>query len=91
VEDMICRHHEVAQAGVIGVPDAVWGESVRAFVVLKAGAPTTVDDLRAFLQERMADWKIPDSIHFERELPLGSTGKINRRLLRERALAIHGG
>jgi long-chain acyl-CoA synthetase len=86
VEDVICRHPAVAQAGVIGVPDAVWGESVRAFAVLKAGAAATVDDLRAFLLERLADWKIPDSIYFERELPLGRTGKVNRRLLREVAL-----
>jgi long-chain acyl-CoA synthetase len=86
VEDVICRHPAVAQAGVVGVPDAVWGESVCAFVVLKTDAATTVDDLRAFLLERLADWKIPDSIHLERELPLGPTGKVNRRLLRELAL-----
>ena len=86
VEDVICRHPAIAQAGVVGVPDAVWGESVRAFVVLKAGAAATVDDLQAFLQERLADWKMPDSIYFKRELPLGRTGKVNRRLLREVAL-----
>jgi acyl-CoA synthetase (AMP-forming)/AMP-acid ligase II len=90
VEDVICRHPAVAQAGVVGVPDAVWGESVCAFVTLKAGADATAtpDDLRAFLQERLADWKMPDSIYFERELPLGRTGKVNRRLLREAALEL---
>jgi acyl-CoA synthetase (AMP-forming)/AMP-acid ligase II len=48
--------------------------------------PPTI--LRAFLQERLADWKMPDSIYFERELPLGRTGKVNRRLLREAALEL---
>jgi long-chain acyl-CoA synthetase len=86
VEDVICQHPAVAQAGVVGVPDDTWGESVRAFVVLKAGAAATTDDLRAFLLERLGDWKVPDSIYFERELPLGPTGKVNRRLLREVAL-----
>jgi acyl-CoA synthetase (AMP-forming)/AMP-acid ligase II len=91
VEDIICLHQAVAQAGVVGVPDAVWGESVCAFVVLKAGTAATIDDLRAFLLERLADWKIPDSIYFKRELPLGPTGKINRRLLRELALELSTG
>jgi acyl-CoA synthetase (AMP-forming)/AMP-acid ligase II len=86
VEDVICRHPAVAQAGVVGVPDDTWGESVRAFVVLKTGAAATADDLRTFLLERLGDWKVPDSIYFERELPLGPTGKVNRRLLREVAL-----
>jgi acyl-CoA synthetase (AMP-forming)/AMP-acid ligase II len=88
VEEVICRHPAVAQAGVVGVPDVTWGESVRAFVVLKAGAAATVDDLRAFLQDRLADWKVPDSIYFKRELPLGPTGKVNRRLLYEVALEL---
>jgi acyl-CoA synthetase (AMP-forming)/AMP-acid ligase II len=86
VEDVICRHPAVAQAGVVGVPDDTWGESVRAFVVLKTGAAATADDLRTFLLELLGDWKVPDSIYFERELPLGPTGKVNRRLLREVAL-----
>jgi acyl-CoA synthetase (AMP-forming)/AMP-acid ligase II len=86
VEDVICRHPAVAQAGVVGVPDVTWGESVRAFVVLKAGAAASADELRAFLLERLGDWKVPDSIYFERELPLGPTGKVNRRLLREAAI-----
>jgi long-chain acyl-CoA synthetase len=86
VEDVICRHPAVAQAGVVGVPDDTWGESVRAFVVLKTGAAATADDLRTFLLERLGDWKVPDSIYFERELPLGPTGKVSRRLLREVAI-----
>jgi acyl-CoA synthetase (AMP-forming)/AMP-acid ligase II len=88
VEEVICRHPAVAQAGVVGVPDATWGESVRAFVVLKAGAAATGDDLRAFLLKRLGNWKVPDSFYFERELPLGPTGKVNRRLLREVALEL---
>jgi hypothetical protein len=83
VEDVICQHPAVAQAGVIGVPDDIWGESMRAFVVLKTGAAASADDLRTFLLERLSDWKVPDSIYFKHELPLGSTGKVDRRLLRE--------
>jgi len=91
VEEIICRHPAVAQAGVVGVPDATWGESVRAFVVLKIGATLTGEELRTFLFERLADWKIPDLIYFESQLPLGPTAKVNRRLLREKALEMSTG
>ena len=86
VEEIICRHPAVAQTGVVGVPDATWGESVRAFIVPKANASLTGEELRAFLFERLADWKIPDLIYFESQLPLGPTGKVNRSRLREQAL-----
>jgi len=87
VEEVLCGHAAVAQAGVVGVPDPMWGESVHAAVVLKPGTFATADQLRAFLGDRLADWKAPASIAIERDLPIGPTGKVQRRLLRERVLA----
>jgi acyl-CoA synthetase (AMP-forming)/AMP-acid ligase II len=86
VEEALCEHAVVAQAGVIGVPDPQWGEAVCAFLVLEPGTAVTGDELRAFLSERLNERKVPASMAFERELPLGPTGKVQRRLLRERAL-----
>lgn len=91
VENVICRHPAVAQAGVVGVPDPIWGESVCAFVVLKTGASAAIDELRAFLLERLGDWKVPEVIYFKHELPLGSTGKVDRRQLRTLAGEKSGG
>jgi long-chain acyl-CoA synthetase len=86
VEEALCDHPAVARAGVVGLPDPVWGESVHAVVVLEKGAAATAEQLRAFLADRLADWKAPASIAIESDLPIGPTGKVQRRMLRERVL-----
>ncbi len=87
VEEVLFMHPAVAEAAAIGIPDPYRGETVKAFVVLKGGAVATADELIAFCKERLAPFKIPKQIEFERDLPKSLIGKVLRRELRERELA----
>ena len=82
VEEAFYRHPDVFEVGVVGIPDAVAGESVHAFVALREGAgPVSPEELLCFASEHIADYKLPKSITFIDALPKGATGKIDRRLL----------
>jgi fatty-acyl-CoA synthase len=83
VENVLREHPAVADCGVIGVPDARWGEVGRAVVVLRPGAQATEEDLLRFLDGRIARFKIPKSVRFTGELPRTGTGKILKKRLRE--------
>ncbi len=83
VEAVVLEHPDVQEAAVIGVPHAVLGEDVGAFVVLRAGASLTTDDLRDFCAERLADYKRPRQIIFVDELPRNATGKVMKHVLKE--------
>jgi fatty-acyl-CoA synthase len=87
VENVLREHPAVADCGVIGVPDARWGEVGRAVVVLRPGAEATEEDLLSFLDGKIARFKIPKSVRFSGELPRTGTGKILKKRLRE----THGG
>ena len=86
VEEALSKHPAVLEAGVIGVPDAVWGERVVAFVTLRNGSRPRSEDIIRFAQRRLADYKLPEKIVFLEALPKGPTGKVQRRELRERYL-----
>jgi acetyl-CoA synthetase len=87
VEEALLRHADIEQAGVIGVPDDVRGEAIKAFV-----QPTTDgydperlrEELRTLVRERLAEYEYPREIEFVDALPQTSTGKIRRATLRER-------
>jgi acyl-CoA synthetase (AMP-forming)/AMP-acid ligase II len=79
VEEVILTHPGVAEAAVVGVPDAELGEEVGAAVALKSGAVADVDELRAFVKERVAAYKYPRTIWLVDSLPKGPTGKILKR------------
>ena len=79
----MCEHSAVAEAGVVGRKDALWGETVVAHVALRPGQRLDEQELIAFARERLADYKVPVSIIFHSELPKGATGKIQRRALRD--------
>jgi acyl-CoA synthetase (AMP-forming)/AMP-acid ligase II len=83
VEEVLYQHPAVRVAGVIGVPDPTWGEIVKAYVTLKDGAVLSEPELKQFLQPRLAAYKLPERITFLPELPLGATGKVHRKTLRE--------
>lgn len=88
IEDCLLRHEAVALAAVVGKPDALRTEIVKAFVVLKPGfspSPKLVGELQAFVRERLSAHEYPREIAFRDELPLTTTGKIIRRLLRAEA------
>jgi len=82
VEAVLYQHHAVSEVGVVGRPDHLWGEIVVAFVVLRSGQIATEAELIAFARERLADYKTPEIVIFQAELPKSPTGKIQRRALR---------
>jgi fatty-acyl-CoA synthase len=82
VEDVLMRHPAVALAGVVGVPDAVQGELIAAFVVPKPGHSLTETELTAHCREQASRYKIPDFISIRESLPVTVTGKLMRRELK---------
>jgi len=85
VENALAEHPAVADVAVVGVPDERWGEIVQACVVLEAGHRASGRQLMRFLRGRLADYKIPTRYEFMPALPRNPTGKLLRRLLRERS------
>jgi long-chain acyl-CoA synthetase len=87
VEQVLTTHPAVADVAVFGIPDEEWGEQVKAAVELLAGhepSPELEAELVAFCRDRMAHYKCPRSVDFEAELPRHPTGKLYKRLLRDR-------
>ena len=87
VESALTQHPNVLEAAVIGIPHAYWGESVHAVVVLKPGIPPTRDTAEAIVElarQRLATFEVPRSLSFVDQLPRNASGKILKRLLRER-------
>ena len=83
VEDVLAEHPAVRESAVVGVPDEKRGETVKAFVSVKAGSEVTEEELIAHCKERMAAYKYPRQIVIIDELPKTVTGKILRRELRD--------
>jgi len=84
VEQVIASHPAVAMVAVIGVPDSQWGEAIKACVVLKPGHTATEDEIRQWCRDRLASYKKPKYVEFMAELPLSGTGKVLKRVLRDR-------
>jgi long-chain acyl-CoA synthetase len=87
VDAVLLEHPAVGDAATIGVPDDEWGESVCSVVELRAGhapSPELGDELIAFCRARLAHFKCPRTVEFSDALPRFDTGKIQRRVLRDR-------
>ena len=83
IEEALATHPAVAEVGVAGTSDAVKGEVVHAWVVLRAGQTATEPELRAYCRERLAAYKVPARVEFRDSLPKTLVGKVLRRALKE--------
>ena len=88
IEDCLIRHPAVALAAVVGKPDALRTEIVKTFIVLKSGhsrSDALAADIQGFVKTRLSAHEYPREITFIDEMPMTTTGKVIRRLLRQRA------
>jgi long-chain acyl-CoA synthetase len=81
IDEVLFQHEAVAAAATIGVPDALYGEEVVAFIVLREGATVSEDEMLDYCRERLADYKCPKSVRFVADIPKGPTGKLLKREL----------
>ncbi len=84
LENAVLEHPSVLECAVIPVPDTRWGEVPKALVSLKPGRAASEEEILLHCRARLAGFKMPKSVEFLEELPKGGTGKILKRILRER-------
>ncbi|OAS86658.1 MULTISPECIES: long-chain-fatty-acid--CoA ligase [Metabacillus] len=89
IEEVLYEHPSVQEAVVIGVPDQYRGETVKAFIVLKAGKTATSDEIILYCRQHLAAFKVPKYIDFKEALPKTNVGKILRRALRDETVKKH--
>lgn len=82
LEEVILKMDGVLDVAVIGVPDELMGERVKAFVVTRSGVSITEDAVKDFCSEHLAPYKVPRIVEFATELPRNSTGKLMKRMLK---------
>lgn len=87
VEALLLRHPDVREAAVVGLPDPAWGQVVVAAIVADDGAAP--EEIRAWMRERLAGFKVPSRIVKVDALPLTASGKVQRRVVRERLSGEH--
>jgi acetyl-CoA synthetase len=88
IEDCLIKHPAVALAAVVGKPDPMRTEIVKAFIVLKSGYAASDElaaEVRDFVKTRLSGHEYPREVSFIKELPMTTTGKVIRRLLRDQA------
>jgi long-chain acyl-CoA synthetase len=83
IDEVLYEHPKVKEAATIGVPDELFGEEVKAFVVLRDGHDSTAEELLLYCRSKLADFKCPKSIEFLDEIPKGPTGKLLKRELQD--------
>jgi fatty-acyl-CoA synthase len=83
VEDMLARHEKIQEAAAVGVEDEKFGQRLKAFVVLEDGAELSEDDIKKYIKENLANYKVPREVVFIDELPRNQTGKVLKKKLLE--------
>jgi acyl-CoA synthetase (AMP-forming)/AMP-acid ligase II len=81
VEDLLADHGEIEEAAVVGVSDAEFGQRLMAYVVPRNGARLTEDQIKSYVKENLARYKVPRGVVFLDELPRNATGKVLKRTL----------
>jgi len=84
IENIAMGHPKVALAAVIGLPHPKWDERPLLLIKLKDGETATKEEMLRFLEGKIAKWWMPDDVAFVDDIPLGATGKIDKKLIRER-------
>jgi fatty-acyl-CoA synthase len=84
VEELLGGHEKVKEAAAIGVDDEKFGQRLKAFVVLRDGAELSEDDIKGYVKENLANYKVPREVVFVDELPRNPTGKVLKRELQEK-------
>lgn len=82
IETVIAEHPGVFDCAVIGIPDEIRDETIKAYIVLREGHHVSPEEIRSFCQARLAKFKVPEFVEFVAELPRTSVGKIQKHILR---------
>lgn len=82
IEEILYQHPQVLEAAVVGIPDEYRGETVKAYIVCKAGQTITPDEITNFCKDKLAPFKVPKQIEFRESLPKSNVGKVLRRILK---------
>lgn len=83
IEDVLYKHPAILEAAVVGVPHEKWGEVGKVFIVLKDGESLVEDEIRQYMDDKLASYKIPKHYEFRGDLPKTATGKILKRELED--------
>jgi fatty-acyl-CoA synthase len=84
IEELLGRHEAIADAAAVGVEDEKFGQRLKAFVVLRGGQSLSEDEIKAYVKDNLANYKVPREVVFVDELPRNATGKVIKRELLER-------
>ena len=83
IEEVLYTHPDILEAAIVGIPDPNWGESVKAFVVMKPGKQLTEEDVIQYCQQHISSYKKPRIVEFIDALPRNASGKILKTELRK--------
>ena len=82
IEEVLYRHPKIQDAAVVGIPDSLWGESVRAFIVLRKGEAMKEEEVIEYCKAHLASYKKPKSVVLSVSLPRNPSGKVLKTVLR---------